>query len=132
MSDKTIPVKPELLDEIKKLCEENREISLISLCTTDGFSIKSFATRELSAEADKLAAMSSTISALSESAAQQVLKGEFNVTIVESGEGNMLFVRTTYLGLPCVVTVAARVSLSLAKARFATKRMAEVIQKIEA
>jgi predicted regulator of Ras-like GTPase activity (Roadblock/LC7/MglB family) len=130
MSNNRIEVKAELLEGIKDLCENNRDVFLVSLCTTDGFSIKSFASKALSAESDKLAAMSSTIAALSDSSAKQVLKDQFNITIVETNSGNMLLVRSEYLGLPCVLTVAARTSMTLATARYKTKKLAEIINNI--
>ncbi len=121
---------PQLLEGIKALCQENREVLLVSLCTTDGFSIKSFASRELNAEADKLAAMSSTIAALSDSSATQVMRDQFNITIVETGSGNLLFVRTSYLDLPCVLTIATSDKMALATARYKTKRLAEEISTL--
>lgn len=130
MSNKKISVKSELLEGIKELCDNNKEMLLVSLCTTDGFSIKSFASKGLNAEADKLAAMSSTLSALSNSTATQLLQEEFDITIVETNSGNILFVKTKYLGLPCVLTVAARANMALATVRFKTKRLAQSIANI--
>ena len=130
MSNKKIEVKAELLDGIKELCDGERDVILVSLCTTDGFSIKTFASKELSGEADKLAAMSSTISALSDSSSKQILKNQFDVTIVESHSGNMLFVRANYLDQPCVLTVAAGHKVALAVARYKTKALAQKISKI--
>ena len=49
-----------------------REIILVSLCTTDGFPISCFSINELSNQADKFAAMSSTLSSLSDSSAKQM------------------------------------------------------------
>lgn len=131
MPTKKINVKPELLEGIRELCEENSEVVLVSLCTTDGFSIKSFASKKLGAEADKLAAMSSTITALSGSSARQVLQSEFDITIIETSSGNMLFVSTTYLELPCVLTVAANHNMALATARYKTKNLAALVSAIE-
>ena len=130
MSDHTIKIKPKLLEDIKKLCKDNSDIVLVSLCTTDGFSIMSYAAKSLSAEADKLAAMSSTISALSDSAAAQILDDDFDITIIETNNGNMLFVSTRYLGSPCVLTLAAKSSTALATARYKTKGLAKAIESI--
>lgn len=130
MPNKKIEVKPELLEGIREICDNNREIFLVSLCTTDGFSVKSFASKDLSGEVDKLAAMSSTIAALSDSSAKQVLKDKFEITIVETSSGNLLFVKTDYLGMPCVLTIAARTKLALATARYKTKNLAQLISDI--
>ena len=102
----------------------------MSLCTTDGFAIKTFASKELNGESDKLAAMSSTIAALSDSSTKQILKNQFDVTIIESSTGNMLFVRSNYLNLPCVLTVAAGNKMALAMARYKTKALAEKVAEI--
>lgn len=130
MPNKKIIVKSELLEGIKALCDNNKEMLVVSLCTTDGFSIKSFASKGLNAEADKLAAMSSTISALSNSTAKQVLQEQFDLTTIETSLGNILFVKTSYLGLPCVLTVAARASMALATVRYKTKNLAQDIINI--
>ena len=130
MPNNKINVKPELLEYIKELCEDNKEMLVVSLCTTDGFSIKSFASKGLNTEADKFAAMSSTISALSNSIATQLLKEEFDITIVETTSGNALFVKTRYLDLPCVLTVAARSDMALATVRYKTKKLAQGISSI--
>lgn len=130
MPTNKIAIKPELLEGIKELCENDRDVLLVSLSTTDGFSIKSFASKVLNAEADKLAAMSSTISSLSDSSAKQILKDQFDITIVETKSGNMLFVRTSYLDLPCVLTIAAKNGIPLATARYKTKKLAQSISEI--
>lgn len=130
MTNSKIPVKAKLLEDIKELCEGDRDILLVSLSTTDGFSIKTFAAKALNAEADKLAAMSSTISSLSDASAKQVLDTQFDITIVETSTGNMLFVRTDYLGFPCVLTIAARAAMSLATARYKTKKLAQSVSEI--
>lgn len=130
MPNNKISVKPELLKYIKELCDNNSEMLVVSLCTTDGFSIKSFASKGLNTEADKLAAMSSTMSALSNSISTQLLKEEFDITIVETTSGNVLFVKTNYLDLPCVLTVAARSDMALATVRYKTKKLAEGISSI--
>lgn len=130
MQNNKITVKSELLTAIKTLCQENKEFFLVSLCTTDGFSIQTIASKKFSGEADKLAAMSSTIGSLSDSSAKQVLENEFKITIVESEAGNILFIKTTYLDLQCVLTIASRHQLALATARFKTKEFAKAISKI--
>ncbi len=131
MTNQKIAIRPKLLESIKELCENDRDFLVVSLCTTDGFSIKSFASKELNAEADKLAAMSSTIAALSDSSAKQVLKDNFDTTIVETSSGNILFVKTHYLGLPCVLTVAARARMTLATTRYKTRKLAQEISSID-
>lgn len=127
MPNEKSPAKTELLRHMKALCEANREVILVSLCTTDGFPISCFSISELSNQADKFAAMSSTLSALSDSSASQMQQGKCNITIVEATSGNMLFVKTDYIGKPCVLTVVAQDKMALAEARYKTKKlMAEI------
>lgn len=124
-------IKPELVNLIKELCSENREITLLSLSTTDGFNIKSFAAKSLDVEADKLAAMSSSLFALSSSSSLQLMKEESTIATIESKGGNMLFKKAQYLNTPCVVTMVARPDMSLAQARFALKRFADTVNSIK-
>ncbi len=116
-----------LLDAIQSLCADHREITLISLCTLDGFSIKSFATKEMGMEADKVAAIASSLCAISNSSSIQFTEEEFDITIIESKGGNTLFCRTNYRGTDCVVTISARTKLSLAQARFVLRRFSDVV-----
>lgn len=125
MSNGKTIVKPQLLQLIEEFCENNREVVLVSLCTTDGFPIKYLSVDKLSAEADKLAAISSTISALSDSSAQQMQQGKCDIIIIEAGQGNILLVKTSYLGKPCVLTVVANIKMNLAAARYKTKHLAQ-------
>jgi len=135
MQDMTIrneesPAKIELLKHMKATCEANREIILVSLCTTDGFPIGCFSINELSNQSDKFAAMSSTLSALSDSSASQMKQGKCNITIVEATSGNILFVKTDYIGKPCVLTVVAQDKMALAEARYKTKKLRSKISAI--
>ncbi len=130
MINENTQAKIELSRCIKELCEANREIALVTLCTTDGFAISCFSINELSNQADKFAAMSSTLSALSDSSASQMKQGQCEITIVEATSGNMLFVKTDYIGKPCVLTLVAQNKMTLAEARYKTKRLANRISTI--
>ena len=128
--DEKSPAKIALLSHMKALCDANREVILVSLCTTDGFPISYFSISELSNQTDKFAAMSSTLSALSDSSASQMKQGKCDITIVEATAGNMLFVKTDYIGKPCVLTVVAQNKMALAEARYKTKKLIGVISAI--
>lgn len=130
MSNGKMIIKPQLLQLIEEFCENNREVVLVSLCTTDGFPIKYSSTAELSAEADKLAAISSTISALSDSSARQMNQGQCDITIIEADLGNILLVKANYLGTACVLTVVANIKMNLAAARYKTKNLAQAFANI--
>ncbi len=130
MSNEKSSAKLALLSHIKTLCDANREIILVSLCTTDGFPISCFSVSELSNQADKFAAMSSTLSSLSDSSAKQMKQGQCNIAIVEATSGNILFVKTDYIGKPCVLTVVAHNKMALAEARYKTKKLIGEISAI--
>lgn len=123
-------VRAELISSAESLRADNPEILLISLCTTDGFAIKSFSGPELNIETDKIAAISSTICALSGSAAKQLTQEKFKTTIIETHAENILFVSTEYLGTQCVLTVVAQPKMSQATVRFCTRRLAKEITKM--
>ena len=119
-----------LTQSLKEFCEINKDINLVSLCTTDGFPISHFSINELSELADRLAAMSSTLSALSDSSAKQMNLGRCDITIIETALGNTLFVKADYIEKPCVLTVVAKNKMMLATARYKTIKLAETISKI--
>lgn len=128
--DEKLPAKIALLSHMRALCEANREIILVSICTTDGFPISCFSISELSNQTDKFAAMSSTLSALSDSSASQMNQGSCDITIVEATAGNILFVKTDYIGKPCVLTVVAQNKMALAEVRYKTKKLIGAISAI--
>jgi len=119
--------KPDLAKLLKEFCADNKEIVILSLATTDGFNIKSLAAKSLSVEPDKLAAMSSSLFALSTSSSMQLMKSESNVTTIESETGNVLLISASYLTKPCVLTMVVKAEMSLAQARFSVKRLSEKI-----
>jgi predicted regulator of Ras-like GTPase activity (Roadblock/LC7/MglB family) len=126
-----IEVKPDLIELVKNLYKNNREITLISLCTKDGFNIKSFASKSLpNSEPDKIAAMASSLCALSDSSALNLTNENFNITTIESEGGNILFMSSRYLDKPCVVTIAGKTSISLAQLRFYLKRFVGDLEAI--
>lgn len=132
MSQSKLEVKQELLDGIKSVCSELKGVVLISLSTSDGFNIKSFAAKSLKVEADKIAAMSSSVSALSNSLSTQILEDDFEATIIETKNGSFLFVQTEYLNTPSVLMLVAKPDVTLAAARYSARRFAKKIMEIEA
>lgn len=125
-----IEVRPELVEGMKKLADASNEITLIGLATSDGFKIRTLASKSLNIEPDKLAAMASSMCALSDSSAAQLTKGKFRMTTIETEEGNVLFMNTSYLGKPCVATLAAKEALSLANARFIIQRFVAEVESL--
>ncbi|RBP51166.1 roadblock/LC7 domain-containing protein [Arenicella xantha] len=123
-------VMAEVSEMLKSVCVNSQEIFLVSLCTADGFNIRSFASETLSVEADKVSAIASTIGSLSDSASRQIMLVESQTTTIETANGNILFLSCMLVGKPCVLTLAAKSSMQLANARFAVMRLAQALAKI--
>lgn len=127
MTNEQIKASKALMQCIKEFCAANGEVTLVSLCTTDGFPISYFSIKDLTDLADKIAAMSSTLSALSDSSASQMNQGQCDITIIETTSGNILFIKTSYLDKPCVLTVVAKEKMILAAARYKTMKLSQTI-----
>lgn len=117
-------IKTTIADTIKN----NDGVNLVSLNTQDGFHLVTVKRQRVDLENDKLAAIASTMCAMSHSLSQQLLQGELDLAIVESNTGNALFASTHYNELNCVLCIAADLSLPLGRARFLTQRLAEQIE----
>lgn len=128
MNELKIEKRQELIDSIKDLCGSNDGIFFASLATEDGFPIHSLG---VDCDEDKFAAINSTITALSNSCAKEVLEEDFSITIIESNSGNVLFVKTRYLELPCVLMVSSKTNkTTLANSRYRTIKAAKIISNI--
>lgn len=112
--------------------DDELNIGLINLCTSDGFSIHSLSRSDYAVEADKVAAIASTLCSISDVSAEQISKGGFNIATVESINGAILFLKTQFLDLQSVLCVATSGKMSLGEARYYCQRMANEIEAIEA
>lgn len=130
MINESIKASRALAQLVEAFCDSNQDIILVSLSTSDGFPIICSSKLGISNQADKFAAMSSTLSALSDSSAVQMNQGQCNITIVEATSGNILFVKTKYINISCVLTVVAKEQVMLAVARYKTKNLANDITKV--
>lgn len=126
-----IEVKPELTELIKNLCVKNPEIKLLSLSTIDGFNIKAFAMKSLNVESDKLAAMASSLFALSNSSSEQLMQDKSTISTIESDKGNFLLMKSQYLDNACVIAMVAKSEMSLAEARFHLRKVSEVVSALK-
>ena len=129
--DEQSNANPKLSAALKEVFSENPEVSLLSVATTDGFSIKAFAKKSLGVELDKMAAMSSSLYALSNSSALQLTDGEATITTIESEMGNILLMSSEFFEKQCVITMVATTDMSLAQARFYLTRLSKTISEIE-
>lgn len=132
MVNENIEVRPKLNYGLKKIFAQSDDILLISLVTTDGFTIEFVAGDDIGTESDKISAISSTVSAISESTSKELLKNPFSVTIIEADTGNILFVKTTYLGISSVLMMAVNTQkMTLASARYKTRELAKFISRLD-
>jgi predicted regulator of Ras-like GTPase activity (Roadblock/LC7/MglB family) len=110
---------------------DSLEIQLISVCTSDGFDLHFSSRKKETLEADKIAAIASTLCSISNASAEQISNGRFNIATVESEKGNILFLRTQFLGFECVLCVEGSENMTLGALRFVSQRLAEKIQLLK-
>lgn len=130
MSNPKLSATNELIRLIDDFCADDSSVSLVNLCTTDGFPVHFISKDSVVSEPDKLAAVSSTLAALSGSSAVQMNQGSYEFSIIEAEHGNILFIQTQYLGAACVLTVSAKSKMILATARYKTKKLAGAIAQL--
>lgn len=107
---------------IKKYRSENEKMTLLSVCSPDGFSIACDNDNSENVTSDKISAMASSISSICNSAAKTTLNNNSEIITVEAKSGNMLIVVGNYKGKPCVISMTTKIELSIAQARFLIKR----------
>lgn len=131
MSTNQIPeIHPELITGIEDVFFKNQDILLVNLCTLDGQNIRSFVVDDLTIENEAIADMASHLFKLSQSSSKKMFSKKLDVITIENNKGHMLFVKTRYLNLKCVLTVASKSSTPLANIRFIAKRLAKTIKAI--
>lgn len=126
----SVEQKQHIASILDQAFNENEDIGLISISTTDGFSIYTINKQELTIEVDKLAAMSSALCSLSSASAEQLTKDGLRMATVETEKGNILFRRAEFYHLSCVVSMVGKSSVSLAEARFVLKRLTDAVEKL--
>ena len=124
-------LKLRLEQMLKSLCIAKKEIFLASVCTVDGFNIRSVTSSARTTEVDKLAAMASTIVSLSAASSQQLMALPSTFTTIETEGGNILFLTAMLLGKECVLTIAANDTMQLATARYEAMRLAKSIAELD-
>lgn len=118
-----------LKEKMQALFDTEFDITLLNLCTADGFSIHALS-RGNDIESDKVAAIASTLCSISNASAEQISKGRFNIATVESMNGLLLFLRTQFQDRQSVLCVATNSKMSLGNARFHSQRLVNEIEEI--
>lgn len=114
---------------IQLMCEKWSDVEFVYLSTTDGFHLYGFTQNTENAEPDKVAAIASSLFALSNTAAHNILDDQLMISIVETSSGNILFLRTQLNRVDTVLTIAANKDMSLAKVRYHAMQLSELIEQ---
>lgn len=110
---------------------ENYEIDLISLSSTDGFDIHCIKSPDSTIEIDKLAAIASSVYALSNASVKQISDSDLNVITVETKNGNLLFLKSTFNQKATVLSVSSKSDMPLGETRYIATRLASDIDAIQ-
>ncbi len=113
----------------KKLIEFN-DIKAVSLSTVDGFTIHAKVQGKYPIEDDKLSAVVSSLSSLSDAASQQIINAQLVNTVIETQNGDILIVKTRYKGKKMVLCIITGAKQNLGKARYYAIKLAEAIVNI--
>ncbi len=122
-------IEDEVHAALKQVLNSDFGIKFVSLATVDGFHLSSFMADESSLATDSLAAISSTICAMSTSCSEQILFGEFELTTIETSTAHVLFLGVRCSGYDCVLCMAADKSITLGKLRFIANRLRQEVAK---
>jgi|GEM_PF-2355490 len=122
-----VSVKDELVKLIDNVFVKKSDLKNINLSTSDGFCIYSLSRNTIEIEDDKLAAIASTLCALSEATSDQLIGSSLATIIIETEAGHALFMSTQYLSHPAILSICVSTKTMLAEARFLTKRLSEQI-----
>ena len=117
-----------LLSVIQEFFERKVDIKFVGLCTVDGFDVCHLSRTDVLP--DKVAAIASSLFTLSDSAAENILHKSIQVSIVETLNGNILFIRTRLLGNDGLLAVAADDELSLAEVRYHSIQLKEKLESL--
>jgi predicted regulator of Ras-like GTPase activity (Roadblock/LC7/MglB family) len=116
-----------LIDQFYAL---NSDITLVSVSTSDGFVIHQSSDKRFEVEPDKISAIASTFSSISNSIASEILESSFDIAFIETKKGNFVCIHTNYLKHDVVLTVFANDSMSLGTLRVKSREFGVVISKV--
>ena len=120
----------DLRDLFEKVEYKFSDLHMLALTTADGFPICTRMSQQLQkVEEDKVAAISSSLLALSHSAARQVTASRLISTNIETSEANMFLVKTSYQNQKAVLCTVTGLKQNLGHARYFTHQLAKVIEK---
>lgn len=118
------------LKEIVKNClSQDSGIQIVNISTEDGFVIAhgSKQDNEQNIEKDKVAAMASSLSSISNSSIKMLSNSEYNILTIEAEKINLVLIRAKYEDKNCVISLGTHPNISLARARFMVKTFGEEV-----
>lgn len=105
-------------------------LMLVNLSTVDGFLLKQVNQTGEGIEGDKIAAISSSICSMSQSASRELLGSASGITNIESDDGKIIFQHVNLGQKEGVITLCCNKDVSLAEGRFAARRLKEAIEAL--
>jgi predicted regulator of Ras-like GTPase activity (Roadblock/LC7/MglB family) len=121
-------LRADLTPLFREYSEENDAIELISLVTADGFPVMTLSPLMNQVEEDKLAAAASTLHSVSNAVAKQILQKQFQVSFIESEQGNIAFVSLSLEERDYVLAMSSNRTMNIATLRMLINRLAKEIR----
>lgn len=103
-------------------------VKALNLTTADGFTLFSELCDGFEFEPNKLSAVTSSITALSQAAAKQIIKSNFQSTCIETDLGVIFMVQTTYQDKKCILSLISGRDPNLGQIRYFLLRMAKYLE----
>lgn len=125
-----IQSSPLLVSLIDQVYNADVDIELVSISTADGFVIHQSSSKRFRDESDKIAAIASTFSSISNSIANEIIDSSFNIAFIETPRGNFVCIHTLYLGKSVVLILFAKDGMSLGTLRVKARNLGVMILKL--
>lgn len=110
---------------------EHVHMLFVGACTEDGFVAGHRNGKRGDLEEDKIAAVSSTLLSLSESAVEQAEEGRLKVLVIEGERSSQVLCRTRLDDLPLVVFLAMEQNISIGQTLYLANQLARTIAALD-
>lgn len=112
----------------KEEFKNKSDLVLINISTVDGFMLHQVNRNGQGSEGDKIAAISSSLCSMANSAVKEFFSDTAGRVNIESESGKVVFQHVSVAGKQAIITLCCKASVSLAEARFVVKRLKETIE----
>ena len=116
---------------VDKFIGENTDVIVTSICTEDGFSIYQGNSNQCDLESDKMAAIVSSLTSISEASIKGIKSGEFNMVLIDSKETNLLIKKTNLTGHEVILSIGISTKISIGKSIFLIERLSRELSKLK-